>query len=98
MASQRYLVCDHWSHIFVAGEQSTRWALDTRSGQLRAAQVQDGIRWVDITAAAALSDLLEWLQDNDVEANPNAFGATPTDALPDWANADDAERDRPRVG
>jgi len=92
---QRYLVCDHWGHIFVAGEEATRWVLDRLSGQLASAQAQNGARWVDLSAAAR-ADLLESLQDNDVEANLEAFAVTSTDALPDWAGGGDAQRERPR--
>lgn len=87
----RFVVAEHWGHIFVGEQESaTRWVYDRLEERLAGAEIQTAGRWSNLDAAAT-ADLLESIRDNDAEGSPADFGLEETDVLPQWAGGPAAD-------
>lgn len=76
--SQLNLRVGHWGHLFGLGSETLcRIVLDTASGTLVAAQLQQDQRWRDLTAdeAANLRDSI--INANQADQDPESFGLVP---------------------
>lgn len=83
----RYVIADHWGHIFVGKQESTtRWAYDRFEDRLVNAEIQTAGRWSALTESA-MKDLLESIHDNDADGTPTDFDLEETDTLPQWAQS-----------
>lgn len=89
----RYVISDDWGHIFDdhEGEVSTRIVYDTIDEKLVAAMVDSGDNkggplWTDASSLmiADLEDSLKNANDDALE-NPDRWGLTASDDLPEWA-------------
>lgn len=91
----RYLVCEHWSHIFVGRrEEPVRWVYQVggKNEGLIAAQVQQMGQWVPLDQSAR-EDLKQSLHDNGLPGDHESgeWGTELVAAIPAWARSDDKE-------
>lgn len=83
-----YLMADSWSHIFAGGPEVTvRWALDPKTFEVVAAQVQGGGEWHPLRDES-VRDLAESLRANDVVDSTSEFDVKSAKVLPLWAIRD----------